>query len=653
MSREPRSPRSPAEKPPRASQATCPTIAASIPGIVYQLKVNPDRSVSFPYISQGVRRILGYTITEIRRDPAAFLESLLANSSYSQARLIQAVQGARKTQSLELKITLKNGETRWVRNTATPVSRDSGAVLWNGVVIDITEQVTAQEARRRSEQHYREVFDHTSDAVFIVDVTPGGSFRYNSYNAAAAEVIGQQAHSVPGNLVEDYFTPAVAQALIDNYRQCLQAGAPISYKELFTLPAGPRYFYTTLAPVPDETGRIYRIIGIAHDFTERETAENAVRESEEKYRSLVGNLKLGIFRSTAAGQHLEVNRAMTEITGYSRSELLAMNVADLYENPVERPRFLEQLISAPHPESQEIRNRRKDGRPIVVAATITPVVNAGGQVVYYDGILEDITQRKKLEEQLKELYQKEKQERRELEEEARLRSLFIDVLAHELRTPLTPVLSSVEMLRELPAGQNNEIRNKLIENICNSTRILADRLEELLDLARQARGSFKLNLQPEDLDRFVRLVLTRFRPFIEHRRQELVEEIASGLPIAEIDASRLEQVIINLLSNASKFSPEHATILFRGGLKERFFEVAVQDHGIGIPAEAQSQLFQPYHRVVQDRQYPGLGLGLAVAKQIIEAHGGQIRLVSQPGQGSTFSFRIPLVTPGTMVRELT
>jgi signal transduction histidine kinase len=120
-------------------------------------------------------------------------------------------------------------------------------------------------------------------------------------------------------------------------------------------------------------------------------------------------------------------------------------------------------------------------------------------------------------------------------------------------------------------------------------------------------------------------------------------EIPGSLPAAAIDASRLEQVIINLLSNASKFSGDHGTVDVRVTADNQELQMDITDYGIGISPDLQDRLFQPYHRVEQDRQqFPGLGLGLAVAKQIVEAHGGKIWLDSQPGRGSTFSFRIPL-----------
>jgi len=171
---------------------------------------------------------------------------------------------------------------------------------------------------------------------------------------------------------------------------------------------------------------------------------------------------------------------------------------------------------------------------------------------------------------------------------------------------------------------------------------LARRLEELLDMARYARGVFQLNLQPIELKPFFEQVVERFKPTLKSAHI-LNSIIAESLPTAYIDASRIEQVVINLLSNAVKFSPGGGVVTFKVETRDGKLSVEVKDQGIGISVEAQKRLFQPYYRVEQDQnQFQGLGLGLAVSKQIVEAHKGKISVTSQIGQGSIFSFQIPL-----------
>ena len=378
---------------------------------------------------------------------------------------------------------------------------------------------------------------------------------------------------------------------------------------------------------------------------ERKAAETALQESEKKYRSLVNNIHIGVSRSTPEieGRFVEVNRAMEEITGYSRAELLGMDIRRLFVHPEGRAKFIRNFRAFPLKSHREIEVRKKDGSEVIVSISVTPVADETGNLLYIDGIMEDITQRKQKEAVLQELYEKEKSQRKELQEEARNRGLFINVLAHELRTPLTPILASTGMLREIISKGQDEIQKRLVSNIDISAQTLARRLEELLDLARYSRGTFALNREAVNLHEFFSEVLARFKPTIDERRQTLSTSLAENLPEAVIDPSRMEQVIINLLSNASKFSSAGDEIVFKAAVDDNGLLVEVTDSGIGISAEEQARLFQPYHRVEQDRQkFPGIGLGLAVSRQIIEAHGGTIRVTSQRGRGSTFHFRIPL-----------
>ncbi len=260
-------------------------------------------------------------------------------------------------------------------------------------------------------------------------------------------------------------------------------------------------------------------------------------------------------------------------------------------------------------------------------------------------IQREMQERQALAEKLNELYEREKVRREQLQEEAQAKSHFIDVLAHELRTPLTPILSSSELLEEMLKNSPDPILKKLSSHIFTGSEVLANRLEELLELARYSRGAFKLNLEPTDVTRFIDEVVTRFKPTLDKNRQHLNLRIAQGLQNYIIDSSRIEQVVVNLLSNASKYSPPQTLISLSVKNAEKGLWLEVQDEGKGISKEEQTTLFQPYHRLKSvNKDTPGLGLGLSICKQIIEAHGGKIWVSSVQGKGSTFGFWVPAKT---------
>jgi PAS domain S-box-containing protein len=403
------------------------------------------------------------------------------------------------------------------------------------------------------------------------------------------------------------------------------------------------YLEISVTPLKNKLSSVTGQLIVLNDITERKKNADALQASEEKYRSLVNNIVLGVFRSTPGGRHLEVNQAMETITGYTRRELLNMDISDLYLTPQDRQTFLSQWQSAPEKASSEIWNKRKDGKPILAAVTINPVRSPEGDLLYYDGILEDITERKKMEEQIQELYAKEKHDRQELEEEAKARGIFINVLGHELRTPLTPIITSLDSLKNIFGRDPDSIENKLISNVFDSSQVLVQRLDELLELGNFSRGEAILKFQPFNMNDLVESITTRLQPLIKAKDQNLILEITGSLPHLEADPSLIEQVLINLLSNASRFSPEQGKVILRIERVKEGLLVEVQDDGNGISPEEQKRLFQPYHRIEQDRsRFPGLGLGLAISRQIIEAHQGKIWVNSQPHQGSTFSFVLPI-----------
>lgn len=298
-----------------------------------------------------------------------------------------------------------------------------------------------------------------------------------------------------------------------------------------------------------------------------------------------------------------------------------------------------------------LRLLRKDGQALWIECTNSIIKDEPVGTLKVIGVGRDISERINMENHLVELYQKEKEIREELEKEAKARGYFVDVLGHELKTPLTPLLLAIDILKDKIDSAMNPLQGRLISTAADSVKLLTARLDELLDLARFARGTFKLQKQVFDVQQYLEQVISRFKPMLDARQQDIVVDIASDIEHINADPFRLEQVITNLLSNAGKYSEEGDEIGFRARIRGGNLEVEVEDQGIGITEEEQGRLFEPYHRVEQDRQrFVGLGLGLAVSRQIIEAHGGRLSVISQIGHGSIFKFTIPIETIETALQ---
>ncbi len=228
----------------------------------------------------------------------------------------------------------------------------------------------------------------------------------------------------------------------------------------------------------------------------------------------------------------------------------------------------------------------------------------------------------------------------ETKEEEWLR--FIDTLSHELKTPLTSIIAAAGLLAEELETAGDESHQRLIQTIIQNAGTLETRLAELMDIVKTGSGKIQLQLEPVDMKSLLLGTCMQVSPLVQGKGQSLNTELPASLPIIHGDGHRLEQAVLNLLTNATKFTPRGGTITLRAQRQDTGMVIEVQDTGIGIAKEEQDRLFKPYSRLDSDRQrHPGLGLGLALAKQVVELHGGKIWVESESGKGSTFYFSLP------------
>ncbi len=376
----------------------------------------------------------------------------------------------------------------------------------------------------------------------------------------------------------------------------------------------------------------------------RKESEEKLRISEDRFRQVADIAGEMIWEIDQEMKYSYVNRVTESVTGFSSEELVGKKtIFDLFPQDVRQ--VYQNTLMECFKNMKTFRaftspRMRKDGRLIILETSAAPTVGPSGIFLGYRGTDTDVTKRKQMEAKISDLYNKEKEQRQKLQEEAEVKNLFINVLAHELRNPLTAVVVSSEMLQDTP-DLKQELRMRLASNIYESAKMLTQRLDELLDLARYSKGTFELKRHSVNAPEFLQQVIERFNPTLVKRSQKLNVEISPDLHNINVDTSRIEQVIINLLSNASKYSPENCEITLKAIMEQNELRLEVVDRGSGIPKEEQSNLFQPYYRASKTQGIPGTGLGLAISQKIIEAHGGKIQVASKPGEGSTFSVLIP------------
>ena len=364
-------------------------------------------------------------------------------------------------------------------------------------------------------------------------------------------------------------------------------------------------------------------------------AEEALISSENKYRSLVNNVKVGIFRSSlgAKGTFLEINQAMQDLTGYSRSELLKMNINDLCAEPAERKQFIRKIIRSGRTSTIELNLTRKDGSQIVAAFTDTPVRDKTGKVTFLDGILEDLTESKMAGDRLVEI--------KTLKQLNISRADLLSNVSHELRTPLSSIKGFIETLME----PDVKWRKNQVMEFLQAANVEVDRLtfliQDLLTASKLDSGTIVLQRKGVSLDdvlESVQAVLLKITA-----NHQLKTRLAPGLPLLFAEKIRIAQVLTNLVENACKFSPEGSPIVIAAKPVNDGITISVKDSGTGMSTEVIGNLFNRFYQAQQkaDGKHRGTGLGLVICKGIVEAHGGKIWVRSRPGKGSNFSFSVP------------
>ncbi|OQX90230.1 MAG: hypothetical protein B6D57_04250 [Candidatus Coatesbacteria bacterium 4484_99] len=284
----------------------------------------------------------------------------------------------------------------------------------------------------------------------------------------------------------------------------------------------------------------------------------------------------------------------------------------------------------------------------VVGHTIPIELNVG--IIKYNErpaaiiLVRDISERKKAEEELKKAFTELEHAHRELKKLDTAKTEFLNITSHELRSPLTSILGYAEILSEGLVGPVTDGQRESAYGILRNARQLERLINDLLDFTQMETGRLRLDTEVCDLKPIIKDAVESMRPRIEEAGCAVSIEVPPDLPPSICDARRITQVLYNLIGNAVKFSPDGGTITISANKVDRFIRISVKDEGVGIPEENQEKIFDKFYQVDMSdtRRARGLGLGLAISKAIIDAHGGSIWVDSKPEKGSTFYFTVPI-----------
>jgi PAS domain S-box-containing protein len=384
------------------------------------------------------------------------------------------------------------------------------------------------------------------------------------------------------------------------------------------------------------------------EINERKQAEELLRQNEEKYRLLFELSPIGITTVDMKGTVTSSNPAVYRQGGYSEGDFVGKHFSKIAPIRVrDVPKFLRvfaSIIRGRVPQPFEVAYNRKDGS-LGWTEIHVALLEAGGKKLGIQVLQRDITERKLMEQEIQNKNEQLKMQNKELEKASRAKSDFLARMSHELRTPLNVIMGFSELMLDQVPGEINEEQRQCLDDMVTSSRHLLGLINEVLDLSKVEAGKVEVKIKDIALSELVESVTSAMTAVLSQRKQSLDVDLDRGLPLVYADEARLRQVFFNLLSNASKFTPEGGKIRIEALRKDGFCQVTVSDNGIGIKKEDLKQIFEPFYQADNPvtRERKGTGLGLTLVKEIVEMHGGQIRVESEYGKGSDFIFTLPLV----------
>ena len=523
-------------------------------------------------------------------------------------------------------------ESRIVRpdGTTTDVEINAAMTTYEGrpaallIMRDVTERKRAEEAVQESEEKYHAIFNEARDGIALINAETG---QIHDCNPEFERQTGRKLEQLRGMKIWEIRPAEKMEAAEQKFFAVRAEGAGDSVELEFEKPDGetiPVEFRTKAVIIQ---GRRY-LQSIVRDITEQRRAEEALRDSEERFRSVVETAGDAVISADANGITVYWNRAAEEAFGYKAEEMIGQPITMIIPERL-RSRHIEgvervnttgetRIID----KTVEMAGLRKDGTEFPIELSLATWKSKGN--TFFTAILSDITERKKLDE---------------------LKDEFIGLVSHELRSPLTVVIGAVNTALTEMERLSPEDTRQLLEDAAAEADVLSHLLGNLLELSRFQADRLVLYVEPLNVNTVVQGVIEKVRQ--QHPGPEFRADVPRGLPQLHADQLRIERILYNLLENAAKYSPPGGEICVSVKRDRRRLIVGVSDQGIGIAVEHQAMLFRPFQRIEDSMsaRVKGIGLGLLVCRRLVEAHGGRVWLESEPGKGSTFFFSLPLVQP--------
>ncbi|NPE30072.1 PAS domain S-box protein [Methanococcoides sp. SA1] len=617
-----------AEEKLRQSEENYREVLASIDIVIWKADVTANGEFVNTYISPVVEKMLALEpgiignnwdeyMKYIHPDELPKIKSLFAES----------IRNPGQTHELEYRVISGKGKLQWFHSRGSCQFQPDGSLKMTGTTTDVTKEKLARDTIKERDDRLQSIFRAVPTGIGM------------SSNRVIKEV-NEQLCKITGYTAEELIE-AEARMLYPSIEDYTYVGTE-KYDQMHKCGSGTvetRWqrkdgsiidILLSSSPI-DPTDLTKGVTFSALDITDRKHMENALKESNGRFRTIVEKATEAIFAYGLDGNIILANDLALKNTGYTKDELLAMNITDICDS--DRFEGNEKVIEYKDAVF-ETKRLKKDGTAYPVEVRITPILFAGKQIIL--DLSHDISESNRA---------KEDMHTAKLAAEAanRTKSEFLANMSHELRTPLNSVIGFSEILMKQTSGEMSSKQKKYASNIHKNGKYLLDLINNILSLSKMETGEMDVHYTTFAPKRIIEEIELITRVSSNKKNIDVTIKTTSNTHI-ESDLRKFNTIVYNLLNNAIKFTPEHGSISIEENVVDDSIQVSVIDTGIGIAEEDIDKLFKPFGQLDSShtRKFGGTGIGLVLVKKYIDMLGGSIRVESELDQGTKFIFTLPI-----------
>lgn len=597
--------------------------------------------------NQSAQRLFGFEAEEVVGKPVTVL--FPPDRIHEEDSILQRLRDGEGSANLETVRVAKDGRRIPVHLSVSPLKDTQGNVIGASKIIqDVTEIVAAREALMREKEFLATTLASIGDAVILTDADG----RVTFLNLEAERLTAWSNSEANGRPLSDVFhiineeTRLPVENPVDKVMRLGGVVALANHTILIARDGREIPIDDSAAPIQRDGDPLFGIVLVFRDFTLRKQAEAQLRDKEAELEAIINRTPFMLTRCSRDLRYLFVSQAYAEMLGRQPEDIAGKPIVEIMGRDgldIVLP-YIERVLRGEQVEYESEVSFRDAGNPFL-RVIYTPDRDDQGNVIGWIASIVDITYRKRIEEQREELLAREHELRQVAEEANRLKDEFLAIMSHELRNPLNVVLGYSEILVRSDQIAQLPPLHRMAEAIKRNAKAQSKLISDLLDLSRLRSGKLELNRQTISLAASANNAIDTVRSDAEAKQIVMTFDPPEESLFVEGDPVRLEQIIWNLLNNSVKFTPAGGEISVHLGQEDHEVVLIVKDNGQGIDDSFLPDVFELFRQadVTTSRSQPGMGIGLAVVKQLVDLHNGSITAHSEGlGKGATFTVRLPL-----------